>query len=143
MCAGRTRLGCLDIRGFTGSSLGSLQLVSDKNGPDVRGQDGCATRTSLPLRLRRRGHVNHPRLSANLTEELRREIVNDSMSEKGRVGSVRPAGLVHRCGDSSRPVTTRFNRPSVCFHSRAAQYSRALSSNRKRCPAPFVIPAVH
>lgn len=86
MCAGRTALGCLDIRGFTGSSLGSLQFVSDKNGPDVHDQDCPATPMSLPLRLRRRGRVNHPRLSTDLTEELRREIVKDSTSEKGMHG---------------------------------------------------------
>lgn len=61
---------------------------------------------------------------------------------RGFLSSVRPAPVSCTiCGDYSRCRTTWFNRLSVCFHSLAAQYTRVLSSNRKRCPAPFVIPA--
>lgn len=51
--------------------------------------------------------------------------------------------VLHYCGDYSRCITTWFNRAWFCLHSRAAQCSRVLSSNRRSCPAPFVIPAVH
>lgn len=80
--------------------------------------------------------------------ELERVIVNDNTSENGRVAlfalSALPRpGLLHYCGDYSRCITTWFNRACFCLHSRAAQCSRVLSSNRRSCPAPFVIPAVH
>lgn len=83
-----------------------------------------------------------------LANELERVIVNDNTSEDGRVAlfalsALACPGLLHYCGDYSRCITTWFNRACFCLHSRAAQCSRVLSSNRRSCPAPFVIPAVH
>lgn len=80
--------------------------------------------------------------------EWERVIVNDNTSENGRVvlfalSALPRPGLLHYCGDYSRCITTWFNRAWFCLHSRAAQCSRVLSSNRRSCPAPFVIPAVH
>lgn len=83
-----------------------------------------------------------------LANELGRVIVNDNTSENRRVvlfalSALPRPGLVHHCGDYSRCITTWFNRAWFCLHSQAAQCSRVLSSNRRSCPDPFVIPAVH
>lgn len=93
----------------------------------------CKTRADKTVLMRTIGTA--PPLQTSLPIRLRG-------GTRGFLSSVRPAPLSCTiCGDYTRCRTTWFNRPSVCFHSLAAQYTPVLSSNRKRCPAPFVIPA--